>query len=75
VPFILGQKPPINDQYFSRQFASLDKAVGQDPTRLYLTFGGLEDSEDADDTSGVKTGILLDSFSVAIRKSVQQKPF
>ncbi|MBS1586127.1 MAG: alpha/beta hydrolase [Bacteroidetes bacterium] len=57
-----------NNQYITHQFASLDEAVDQDSTRLYLTFGGLEDSEDADDTSGVKTGILLDSFSVAIRK-------
>jgi hypothetical protein len=56
-----------NDQYIAQQLALLTPPVDQDSFKLYLTFGGSEDSED-DDTTGTKTSVLLDSFSRSFAK-------
>lgn len=57
-----------NDQYIAQQFAALTPSADQDSFKLYVTFGGSEDSEDADDTTGTKTTVLLDSFSRSLAK-------
>lgn len=57
-----------NDQYLLHQLHDLSSYTGSDTLRTYLTFGGLEDTEDADDTASVKCKDLLESFSASLSK-------
>ena len=55
-----------NNEYLLHQFATLKPYTNTDTVNTYITFGGLEDEEDKDDTTSIKTSEMLKSIKVSL---------